>query len=1166
MAHNKQKHKIILRLFVSVGIIMSVVLTTLLSISASAEDIALSDSFLQKLMVNAMRDCYSGGFISKTINSNSFSNGNYKVSGIFSAMADIDMVAVPEGFTNSNVTGSAISCKEVFNGAGGINGLLALYKANPTLADLGFISQATTTGMNEGCVWGEYGKVESGSSTPTYYETDKICVTFEGDNGVVTTENASLSASPKPGDVILYMGSGGPCASDHFCYDIKDISHITKQPIPIDFWGGTWEDLVDSFNAELSSVIDGVGQSKGLSYAGTKTEVTNGGEGGSTTKTQVNNAASIFLGRLTNYETGFVDDAYWNQFKFSDTDLYYLYDAYFHQYLGKGLAINYDRCYDTKEEVPTEHRHKVGEKWCEVMINPNEFPGSTKVNVVNDSRTGVDNKVTLNRIIEILDDSTINPFDDDDSYIPGTDPEIPSGSGEEENVVPENRCADGASSLGWILCPVLTFAANTADQLYLTIAEQWLDIPAENLATGSQIHENWKKIRDMANIGFIILILIVVLSQVTGIGLNNYSIKKMLPTIIVMAVLVNLSFIICQLAVDISNITGNAIYELFDGMAAAVGQSEFEFSNLVKGLAMTLLAGGGFVLTFGLMSNNVGVWLIPFLLVLISSIFSTIFFFIVLAVRQAGVYILVILSPLAIVCYSLPNLKKYYDRWLKLFSSLLMVYPVCGALMGGGKFASFLLLTGNDGITFALVGLLLQVLPFFLIPSLVRGSLAVAGNIGTKIAGFGQKLGSMAGKGIAGTEIAKDVQRRATMHDYERKATALKNGRGIRNRLARGLNRIGLTGMAEGVQNSNNRSVARFSEAYNKMQKENIAADMQSRTSLMRSGSAELENYIATEQRRLEAQQAENAANYYRNNFDTNDISAMGTELMSALSSYDSNPDDPNSMANVRALQDLLLSRGPKGQGEWENVLMDYATAHGTTAATQMAANYITNDDKKLGMVKGNSPIGGTLAQDLARGKFSGRSDILQRGADKMSAAGAAKAGENLYNSILSGVANGDFNGANGAKALAGYANSIRQAFSDERIANTIKDEDAALMNKVLEADYNRRAADWMTANPGTSMADYKAQFGQFTPMSSGEKPMQREIEVPREFKKFDSTATGISPTVTALGLKDGQYYFDDGTNVRKLNKDERKELKRIREINVDVRINNRRNQRNNTP
>ena len=65
MTHNKQKRKIILRLFVSIGVVMSVVFATLLSISASAEDIALSDTFLQKLMVNAMRDCYSEDLLAR---------------------------------------------------------------------------------------------------------------------------------------------------------------------------------------------------------------------------------------------------------------------------------------------------------------------------------------------------------------------------------------------------------------------------------------------------------------------------------------------------------------------------------------------------------------------------------------------------------------------------------------------------------------------------------------------------------------------------------------------------------------------------------------------------------------------------------------------------------------------------------------------------------------------------------------------------------------------------------------------------------------------------------------------------------------------------------------------------------------------------------------------
>ncbi|MCZ6324111.1 hypothetical protein O5165_25825, partial [Escherichia coli] len=44
-------------------------------------------------------------------------------------------------------------------------------------------------------------------------------------------------------------------------------------------------------------------------------------------------------------------------------------------------------------------------------------------------------------------------------------------------------------------------------------------------------------------------------------GLNNYSIKKMLPRLIVAAILVNLSYYICAIAVDISNILGHSLQQ-----------------------------------------------------------------------------------------------------------------------------------------------------------------------------------------------------------------------------------------------------------------------------------------------------------------------------------------------------------------------------------------------------------------------------------------------------------------------------------------------------------------------------------------------------------------------------------------------------------------------------
>ena len=65
--------------------------------------------------------------------------------------------------------------------------------------------------------------------------------------------------------------------------------------------------------------------------------------------------------------------------------------------------------------------------------------------------------------------------------------------------------------------------------------------------------------RDFANIIFIIGFLIIVFSQLTSFGVSNYGIKRLLPKIIIAAILVNVSFYICAIAVDLSNILGNSL-------------------------------------------------------------------------------------------------------------------------------------------------------------------------------------------------------------------------------------------------------------------------------------------------------------------------------------------------------------------------------------------------------------------------------------------------------------------------------------------------------------------------------------------------------------------------------------------------------------------------------
>ena len=55
----------------------------------------------------------------------------------------------------------------------------------------------------------------------------------------------------------------------------------------------------------------------------------------------------------------------------------------------------------------------------------------------------------------------------------------------------------------------------------------------------------------------------MIYSHITSFGISNYGIKKILPRLIIVAILVNISFYICAIAIDLSNIAGQAIQDMF---------------------------------------------------------------------------------------------------------------------------------------------------------------------------------------------------------------------------------------------------------------------------------------------------------------------------------------------------------------------------------------------------------------------------------------------------------------------------------------------------------------------------------------------------------------------------------------------------------------------------
>lgn len=331
----------------------------------------------------------------------------------------------------------------------------------------------------------------------------------------------------------------------------------------------------------------------------------------------------------------------------------------------------------------------------------------------------------------------------------------------------EASCYSSAvKSLGWVLCPVLEFLTEASGDLYDKYVEPALTLNStlfdSNQQGGKATYDAWSGFRDIANVIFAVLFLVVIFSQLTGVGIDNYGIKKILPKMIIAAILINISYLVCTLLIDLSNIVGSGVQGIFSNMKVD-GASSLSVGGTTQAIAATAISSVAVLTT--LVTSVAAVWSNPsIILTLLVSALGTIiaifFLFVILAAREAAVLVLTVISPIAVVLYMLPNTKKVFDKWMKAFQTLLLLFPICGLLVGGGNFVSKLLLasSASGGFFSALMAMIVGIAPIFFIPSLLSNSLKALGNIGAKISSVGGKLGKSVTGGIRGLEGFKNAQ------------------------------------------------------------------------------------------------------------------------------------------------------------------------------------------------------------------------------------------------------------------------------------------------------------------------------------------------------------------------------------------------------------------------
>ena len=293
------------------------------------------------------------------------------------------------------------------------------------------------------------------------------------------------------------------------------------------------------------------------------------------------------------------------------------------------------------------------------------------------------------------------------------------------------ECNKSAGWLGWMICPTVVNSSESIfrklyEFLYLGIAK--IDSGLMKMDDNNPTFVAWKQIRDIANVFFIIAFLAVIISQLTGLGIDNYGIKKTLPKLIVAVILINLSFILSQLFVDLSNMIGTAIIGFFENIP--VGGSVSPGGGVSAVIAAVLVA----VIASAVINPGL---IISFALLLIPMVGALLLSVALLMVRQVAVIALVILSPVAVAMLILPNTKSLIDRFKKLAVAMWVFYPICGFIIGVSGFMAKIMLSMSTNLEetpkflYSVAGLGIMTLPFFILPRVLQKMADNFGNIGT---------------------------------------------------------------------------------------------------------------------------------------------------------------------------------------------------------------------------------------------------------------------------------------------------------------------------------------------------------------------------------------------------------------------------------------------------
>jgi hypothetical protein len=186
-----------------------------------------------------------------------------------------------------------------------------------------------------------------------------------------------------------------------------------------------------------------------------------------------------------------------------------------------------------------------------------------------------------------------------------------------------------------------------------------------NFISAPAVSNGWQIVRDVCNMFFIVILLIIAFATILNI--ESYSYKKWLPKLILMAILINFSKTICGLLIDVAQVVMLTFVNAFKSVAAG---------NLVDNLGLTKIMTLSEDTKSGVTDTTVVGAYVLGLIYMIISIVVIVTMLAMLVMRVVMIWVYIVLSPAAYLLSAFPGGQKYASEWWSEFTKNLIAGPV----------------------------------------------------------------------------------------------------------------------------------------------------------------------------------------------------------------------------------------------------------------------------------------------------------------------------------------------------------------------------------------------------------------------------------------------------------------------------------------------------------